>query len=79
MSQYTSSTLKTGIEEGDSILKLLRRVSCPEIQLGVGFYHYEPEQNGVFFHNFVLDKDVNYIPEMKPTLLSLTVMEQVRS
>ncbi len=79
MSQYTSSTLKTGIEEGDSILKLLRRFSCHEIQLGVGFYHYEPEQTGVFFHNFVLDKDVNYIPEMKPTLLSLTVMEQVRS
>ncbi len=33
-------TLKTGIpvEEGDSILKLLRRVSRPEIQLGVVFY-----------------------------------------
>ncbi len=32
--------LKTGIpvEEGDSILKLLRRVSRPEIQLGVVFY-----------------------------------------
>ena len=33
-------TLKTGIpvEEGDSFLKLLRRVSRPERQLGVGFY-----------------------------------------
>ncbi len=33
-------TLKTGIpvEEADSILKLLRRVSRPEIQLGVVFY-----------------------------------------
>ncbi len=33
-------TLKTGIpvEEGDCILKLLRRVSCPEIQLGVAFH-----------------------------------------
>ncbi len=33
------NTLKTGIpvEEGDSILKLLWRVSHPEIQLGVGF------------------------------------------
>ncbi len=32
-------SLKTGIpiEEGDSILKLLRRVSHPEIQLGVVF------------------------------------------
>ena len=32
--------LKTGIpvEEGDSILKLLQRVSHPEIQLGVGFH-----------------------------------------
>ena len=26
------------VEEGDSILKLLRRVFRPEIQLGVGFY-----------------------------------------
>ncbi len=34
-------TLKTGIpiEEGDCILKLLRRVSHPEIQLGVVFYY----------------------------------------
>ncbi len=33
-------TLKTGIpiEEGDSILKLLRRVSRPERQLGVVFH-----------------------------------------
>ncbi len=33
-------TLKTGIpvEEGDSFLKLLQRVSHPEIQLGVVFY-----------------------------------------
>ncbi len=33
-------TLKTGIpvEEGDSILKLLQRVSRPEIQLGVGIH-----------------------------------------
>ena len=33
-------TLKTGfpVEEGDSILKLLQRVSRPGIQLGVGFY-----------------------------------------
>ncbi len=33
-------TLKTGIpvKEGDSILKLLRRVSRPEIQLGVGIH-----------------------------------------
>ncbi len=33
-------TLKTGIpvEEGESILKLLRRVSHPEIQLGVGIH-----------------------------------------
>ena len=33
-------TLKTGIpiEEGDSILKLLRRVSRPEIQLGMGIH-----------------------------------------
>ena len=33
-------TLKTGIpiEEGDCILKLLRRVSRPEIQLGVAFH-----------------------------------------
>ncbi len=33
-------TLKTGIpiEEGDSILKLLRRVSRPRIQLGVGIH-----------------------------------------
>ncbi len=36
----TVRTLKTGIpvEEADSILKLLGRVSCPEIQLGVVFY-----------------------------------------
>ncbi len=35
-----SYTLKTGIpvEEGDSILKLLQRVSRPEIQLGVGIH-----------------------------------------
>ena len=34
-----TETLKTGIpiEEGDSILKLLRGVSRPEIQSGVGF------------------------------------------
>ena len=35
-------TLKTGtcifVDEGDSISKLLRRVSHPEIPLGVGFY-----------------------------------------
>ncbi len=33
-------TLKTGIpiEEGDSILQFLWRVSRPEIQLGVSFY-----------------------------------------
>ncbi len=33
-------TLKTAIpiEEGDSILKLLRRVSHPEIQVGVGIH-----------------------------------------
>ncbi len=37
---YATYTLKTGIpvEEGDSILKLLWRVSRPEIQLGVGMY-----------------------------------------
>ncbi len=35
-----SHTLKTGIpvEEGDCILKLLQRVSRPEIQLGVAFH-----------------------------------------
>ena len=38
-------TLKTGIpvEEGDFILKLLRRVSRPETQLGVGI-HSELDQ-----------------------------------
>ncbi len=36
----SSYTLKTGIpvEEGDSFSKLLRRGSCPEIQLGVGIH-----------------------------------------
>ncbi len=36
-------TLKTGISvgEGDSILKLLRRVSRPEIQLGVRHFYYQ--------------------------------------
>ncbi len=50
-------TLKTGIlvEEGDSILNLLRRVSRPNIQLGVGI-HSEIETatfifncNGIYF------------------------------
>ncbi len=31
-------TLKTGIPVEDSILRLLRRVSCSEIQIGVGFH-----------------------------------------
>ncbi len=33
-------TLKTGtpVEDGDPILKLLQRVSCPEIQFGVGIH-----------------------------------------
>ena len=37
---FFTYTLKTGIsvEEGDCILKLLRRVSRPEIQLGVAFH-----------------------------------------
>ena len=37
---FFSCTLKTGIpvEEGDCILKLLRRVSHPEIQLGVVYF-----------------------------------------
>ena len=41
-------TLKTGIpaEEGDSILKLLRRVSHPEIHLWVGFHS---ELDGIYF------------------------------
>ncbi len=41
-------TLKTGIpiEEGDSILKLLRRVSRPEIQLGVGIHS---ELDAIYF------------------------------
>ncbi len=35
-----SYTLKTGtpVEDGDPISKLLRRVFCPEIQLGVGIH-----------------------------------------
>ncbi len=46
-------TLKTGIpvEEGDCILKLLRRVSHPEIQSGVAF-HSELDFincNGIYF------------------------------
>ena len=34
------NTLKTGtpFEDGDSVLKLLRGVSRPEIELGVGFH-----------------------------------------
>ena len=38
--QLCNFTLKTGtpIQDGDYILKLLRGVSCPEIQLGVGIY-----------------------------------------
>ncbi len=41
-------TLKTGIpiEEGDSILKLLRRGSRPEIQLGLGIYS---KLDGIYF------------------------------
>ncbi len=37
---YNYYTLKTGIpiEKGDSILKLLQRVSRPEIQLWVGIH-----------------------------------------
>ncbi len=37
--KFRPYTLKTGIsvEDGDSIFKLLRRVSCPEIQLRLPF------------------------------------------
>ncbi len=36
-------TLKTGtpVEDGDPISKLLRGVSCPEIQLGAGIHELE--------------------------------------
>ncbi len=52
-----SFPLKTGIpvEERDSILKLVRRVSHPEIQLGVGFYGiYFPSQEQIAY--FLLRK-----------------------
>ncbi len=42
-------TLKTGmpVEEGDSILKLMRSISRPEIQLGVGFYAQVCDMNKI--------------------------------
>ncbi len=47
LSRVIMYTLKTGIpvDDGDFILKLLRRVSCPEIQLGVGIVNC----NGIYF------------------------------
>ncbi len=38
--RYILRTLKTGtpVEDADPILKLLRRLSRPEIQLGVGIH-----------------------------------------
>ncbi len=51
-------TLKTGmpVEEGDSILKLLRRVSRPDIQLGVGIHS---ELDGIYFSS---QEQIAYFP-----------------
>ena len=67
-------TLKTGIpvEEGDSILKLLRRVSRPDIQLGVGI-HSEAiiNCNGIYFSSqeqivyFLIQEAVYFLVHFK--------------
>ena len=62
-------TLKTGIpiEEGDSILKSLWRVSCPEIQLGVGFYSELPSK---MFKDFIY---LSVLKDAQPGFFSQSV------
>ncbi len=74
-------TLKTGIpvEEGDCILKLLRRLSRPEIQLGVAFHSeldfifttFIVNFNGIYFSSqeqiayFLTQEAVNILVHFK--------------